>query len=132
MTYGEADGIITALLRGDNSNAEVLPLHYRLALMETATLCEPSVMVATYTGSETDIFRMLHPDYEDDEIVEKYIKTPVVPDQIDMEQVIPIDAQLDLAVIYFVCSLLSNKYRDTYEKKAEKIINIYTSNELAK
>ena len=132
MTYGEANGMITALLRGDNSNPEILPLHYRMALMETATLCEPSAMIATYTGNETDVFRMLHPDIEDGEVVDKYIKTPVVSDPIDAQQTIPIDTQLDLAVIYFVCSMLSYKYRDAYEKKAEKIIKIYTSNELAK
>jgi len=132
MTYAEANGMITALLRGDNSNPEILPLHYRMALMETATLCEPSSMVTTYTGNETDVFRMLHPDIEDGEVVDKYIKTPVVSDPLDEQQNIPIDTQLDLAVIYFVCSMLSYKYRDAYEKKAEKIIKIYTSNELAK
>ena len=124
MTYGEAGLMAHALLKGDNSNAEITPLHYRIALREVATRCEPSKMTAVYTGNETDVFRVLP---ETDE-TRQYIKTPVVPDPLDENDPLPIDEQLDLAVIYFVCSFLSNKYRSAYEKKAEKIISIYRSN----
>lgn len=126
MTYGEANRTVHALLIGDNAGAVIEPLHYRLALTEIATRCEPSAMTAPYTGSETDVFRLLPQTDEH----RNYIKMPDVPEPIDEAQDVPIDESLALAVVYFVCSFLSKKYRDAYEKKAEKIIGIYTSNVL--
>lgn len=126
MTYGEANRMALGLLRGDNTGAQIEPLHYRVALTEIATRCEPSVMTAPYTGSETDVFRLLPP--KDDE--RNYIKTPTVPDPLDESLDLPVDESLALAVVYFVCSFLSGKYRDAYEKKADKIISTYTSNVL--
>ena len=132
MTYGDAKSFVTAFLRGDNSNPDVQALHFKMALMETATLCEPSTMVHDYTGSETDVFRMLHPVENDNgDFVEKYIRIPAVPLAIDDAEAIPIDPQLDLAIVYFVCSYLSNKYKEKYEQKAEKIIQAYTSNKIS-
>ena len=128
MTYGEANEFVNTYLLGDNSNPAIKPQHYKMALMEIASLCEPEEMTAEYTGNETDVFRLL-PIIDDEQ---RYIKTPTVPDPIDEDEDIPIDEQLNLAVIFFVCSYLSNKSKDRFEKKAEKIIKIYTSNVLGR
>jgi len=134
MTYGEANDFTMMLLKGDNSSAEVTPFHFRMALMEIATLCAPSEMLAEYTGSETDVFRILHSEEEvidfETITVQKYIKTPVVPSPIVDDDELPIDRQLDLAVVYFICSYLSNKEKDRYESKASRVISTYVSNEI--
>lgn len=135
MTYAEATTFAEEFLRGDNSKAVILPVHFEMGIMEIATLCEPSLLKTEYTGVETDVFRMLHSeevqvtDFET-MMVQHYLKNPPVPNPIVDNDEMPIDQQLGLAVVFFICSYLSNKYTDRYEKKAEKIVSIYVSNEL--
>jgi len=134
MTYAEATDFSTMLLKGDNSSAVVTPFHFRMALMEIATLCEPAEMIADYTGIETDVFRILHSEEEvidfETITIRKYIKAPLVPTPIVDDDELPIDRQLDLAVVYFICSYLSNSEKDRYETKASRTINTYVSNEI--
>lgn len=136
MTYGEAKDFVTTFLKGDNSGALVLPIHFRMGIMEIESLCIPSLLKAEYTGTETDVFRMLHSeeiqtaDFET-KTVQNYLKNPPVPSTIVDDDELPIDQQLGLGVVFFICSYLSNKEKEHYEKKAEKIISIYVSNEIA-
>ena len=134
MTYSEATEFVIGFLKGDNSSAEVLPIHFRMALMEIATLCEPSEMIVAFTGVETDVFRMLHSEEVEIDFetvtVQKYIKIPLVPSPIVDSGVLPIDRQLDLAVVFYVCSYLSNKEKELYEKKGKRTIDVYVSNEI--
>jgi len=126
MTYGEAVSFINGFLRGDNSNPGVLPLHFESAFMEIESNSEPSRMTADYTGSETDVFRLLPPEYG--ETPNRYLKKIEVADPLDESAEMPIDEPLFMAVVFYVCSYLSNKKRDYYEKKAEKIVSVYRSN----
>ena len=135
MTYGEATEFVTEFLRGDKSNPTVSPIHYKMAIMEVATLCIPSTLKAEYDGTQTDVFRLLHvetvetSDYKTKDI-QYYIQTPNVPQTLVDTDVMPIDEQLSLAVIFYICSYLSNKYTDRFEAKAKQTISIYVSNEL--
>ena len=135
MTYGEANEFIAEFLRGDRSNPVVSPIHYKTAIMEVSTLCIPSVLKAEYDGTQTDVFRLLH--FEDVVVsptvtknIQFYIKKPLVPSIIVDADEMPIDEELSLAVIFYICSYLSNKYKDKFESKAKSTISIYVSNEL--
>lgn len=136
MTYGEATGFITEFLRGDNSKAIVSPIHFEMAVMEIASMCIPSTLKEEYDGTQTDVFRMLHEEeVEVSEIetktVQFYIRNPPVPTPMVSTDEIIIDQQLSLAVVFLVCSYLSNKYTDRFEAKANRTISIYVSNEIA-
>ncbi|WP_456390323.1 hypothetical protein [Hydrogenimonas sp.] len=126
MTYGEAKEFVALHLKGDNSQADPGPVHFRMAHLDVALRCEPDALTKEYTGDETDLFRLL-PSGEP----RLYIRRPDVPDPMDESAKLDIDEALSLAVVFFVCSYLSNKYKDRYEAKAEKVISIYVSNQLA-
>lgn len=133
MKYEEAKAFVLEFLRGDNSSAIVTSIHFKMAIMEVSTLCVPSMLKEVYDGTQADVFRMLHEEevqITETEVatVQHYIKSPTIPETlIDTEQ-LPIDAQLSLAVIFYVCSYLSNKYTDRFEAKAKKTISVYVSN----
>jgi hypothetical protein len=135
MTYGEATDFVTEFLRGDNSNATVSPIHFEMAIMEIATMCTPSTLKVEFDGTQTDVFRMLHEEevevseYET-KAVTFYIKNPVIPTPIVPTDEMEIDQQLSLAVIFQICSYLSNKYTDRFEAKVKRTISVYVSNEL--
>lgn len=134
MTYLEATEFVTMFLKGDNSSATVTSVHFRMALMEIATLCEPSEMLENYTGVETDVLRLLPSETVEIDFetttVQKYIKAPAIPSPFNEDDKLPIDAQLDLAVVFFVCSYLSNKEKGLYENKGKRTISVYVSNEV--
>ncbi len=135
MTYGEAKAFVSEFLKGDNSNASVSPIHFDMAIMEIATMCIPSTLKAEYDGTQTDVFRMLHTetvqvDALNTRQVQYYIKKPTIPTTIVDTDAIEIDQQLSLAVVFYICSYLSNKYKDRFEAKATKQISVYVSNEL--
>ena len=132
MTWGEAKAFVSEYLRGDNSNAAPDIIHLKMAVMDIEIRCVPRNLVGTYTGSETDVFRVL-PPFEDTDgnIVHEYLKMPDIPDTYADTDLLPIDYGLELAVIFFICSYLTNKYTDRYEAKAERMIAQYTSNEVA-
>jgi hypothetical protein len=128
MTYGEAKQFIGGYLRGDNSSPTIEPIHFKMAILEIATRCVPKELTSPYTGDETDVFRLLPID--EDTATQQYIKIPDVPQQIDDTEEMPIDQQLAMAVIFYVCSYHSNKNIEKYENKAELIISVFVSNEL--
>lgn len=136
MTYGEAKEFVSEFLKGDNSNALVSPIHFDMAIMEIATMCIPSTLKAEYDGTQTDVFRMLYTetvqvDALNTKQVQYYIKNPTIPTPIVDTDEIAIDQQLSLAVVFYICSYLSNKYKDKFEAKATKQISVYVSNELS-
>jgi hypothetical protein len=135
MTYGEAKEFVSGFLLGDNSNPDPKPLHFKMAMVEIGMLCVPERLKAEHTGSETDILRLLPPEEVERNgeylTVQYYVKMPPVPDNIDDNDQMPIDEQLGMAVIFFVCSYLSKKYTDRYEKKASAAVSLYVSNVLA-
>ena len=129
MTYGEAKQFVTLYLKGDNSNAEPSPIHFKASLQEVALRCEPDSLTQPYTGNETDVFRLLHTD---DGGSRKYVRLPNVPDSLESatDEKIDIDEALSLAVVFMVCSYLANKKKEYFEAKADKVIGIYVSNQL--
>jgi len=136
MTYGEANEFIAEFLRGDNNTATVTPIHFKMAIMEISTLCVPSKLKVVYDGTQTDVFRML--PVEEVQITEievvgiqPYIKYPSIPSTLIDTDDIPIDTQLALAVVFYICSYFSNKYSDRFESKAKKNISVYVSNIIA-
>ncbi|ADV46424.1 hypothetical protein [Nitratifractor salsuginis] len=135
MTYGEAKEFVSGFLLGDNSNPEIRPLHFKMAMTEVGMLCVPEKLKAEYTGAETDVLRLLpSEEVERDgeyKTVQHYVKMPPVSQAIDDADSMPIDEQLSMAVIFFVCSYLSKKYTDRYEKKAAAAVSLYVSNVLA-
>jgi hypothetical protein len=133
MTYGEAKEFVAEFLRGDNGNALVSHTHFKMAMLEIGMLCVPTSMKVEYTGTETDVLRLLPSeevriDALNTKIVQYYVKSPVIPTTIVDAVEMPIDNELGLAVTFFICSYLSNKYKDNYEAKANKQVSIYTSN----
>lgn len=123
MTVAEAKSVALHFLRGDNSNAEITDTIVELAIKEVAIRCEPLKLVNPYSGIEIDVFRKII--VLDDE-PEKYIREPVIVDTEELD----IDKDLQMAVVFFICAYLSNKNKDYYEAKAEKLIAIYKSNNL--
>lgn len=129
MTYGEAVGFVQTFLRGDNSGAEPTPLHFKAALTEVALRCEPRALIAVYDGTQTDVLRFIDPKFDDDgNETKRYIKEPSVSDPLNEADPVGIDSALHLAVIFYVCSYLSNKFKDRYENKAIEQTSVYTAN----
>ena len=127
MTYGEATQFITLYLKGDNSNAEPSAIHFKAALQEVALRCEPDSLTLPYTGAETDVFRLLHPN---DDGNRNYVRLPDVSDTLSDTDSLDIDEALSLAVVFLVCSYLSNKRKEYFDAKADKVIGIYVSNQI--
>jgi len=124
MTVAQAKQLALDFLRGDNSNAQITDDTVSLAIQEVAIRCEPLHLVKEYTGGETDVFRkIITTDDSDKEI---YIREPVIDDNSEVD----IDKDLQMAVVFFMCAYLSNKNKDYYEAKAEKLIAIYKTNHL--
>lgn len=129
MTYTEAKVFIETFLRGDHSNPTVTPEHFKAALIEVALRCEPSELIAEYDGTQTDVLRFTHSTIDEyGKEIKRYIKEPVVPNPIDDNAKIGIDNALHMAVVYFVCSYLSNKYKDRYDAKAKEVVSVYNAN----
>jgi len=81
--------------------------------------CEPHALIAIYDDTKTDVFRRLLGEYEEP----LYIKKPVIENG-----AIAIDEDLQMAIVFFVCSYYSFKNKDYYEKKAEYVVGMYKSN----
>jgi len=129
MTYGEALSFVNEYLRGDNSSPQVAPVHFKMATLDVALRCAPDELIVDWTGSETDVFRLLPPE-DADTPPTKYIKNPTIPDPIDNDAELPIGKGLEMAIVFFICSYFTNKSSEKYESKAERVISIYTSNVL--
>lgn len=124
MTVAQAKQLALDFLRGDNSNAQITDDTVSLAIHEVAIRCEPLHLVKEYTGAESDVFRKILTTDENDK--ELYIREPVIDDNSEVD----IDKDLQMAVVFFLCAYLSNKNKDYYEAKAEKLIAIYKTNHL--
>jgi hypothetical protein len=132
MTYGEIKKSVTGLLRGDNSKAEEFltndDTYLSMALRDVMLRCIPSHLVAQYDDTKTDIFRRIYSTFDEIDEVYKhwYIRHPVV--SIEDDAVIDIDEELIQAIIYYMCSYLTNKKNINYAKNAQDIISYYNSN----
>jgi len=126
MTYGEAKEFIALHLLGDNSEAQPTSIHFKMALLEIASRCEPTALTALYDDSVSDMYRRIHSD------TSSYIQLPTIPNPITDNETIHIDEALSLAVVYFVASYFSKKQtgKERFESKAQKIIDIYVSNQI--
>lgn len=118
MTKGEALAFVALHLKGDNTNAVVDSLHFKTALLDICARCEPTSLTQPYTGIETDGFRLVANSM--------YIRTPNTP-MLDID-ILDINEDLSLAVVFFICSYLSNKDKVVFEQRAEKTISLYVSN----
>lgn len=128
MTYSVVKEFVKEFLRGDNHKAEVTYVHFQMAIMEISTLCTPLTLVKAFDGTQIDVFRMLPNNGYGEEDVASYIPNPTIPNPLVLEDEVPIDSQLMMAIIFFICSYLSNKYTDRFEAKAKRTISVYTSN----
>ena len=132
MTYGEIKKSVIGLLRGDNSKAgdylATDDTYLSMALRDVILRCIPSHLVTPYDDTKTDIFRRIYSTYNDvDEVYNHwYIRQPIV--SITDNAVVDIDEELTQAIIYYMCSYLSNKKNIDYAKNAQDIISYYSSN----
>lgn len=120
MTFGEAKTLVSLFLKGDNKDAIVDTLIVNQALLEVATRCEPQRLVTT--EEPTNLYRKI---IDSDGNIVAYIRMPVIGD--DTAE-LDIDRDLQMAVVFFICAYLSNKSKDYYEAKAERLISIYKAN----
>ena len=120
MTLLEVKTLAGIFLQGDNSKAEIDDLIVKSAIYEVATRCEPLKLIKEVDDSANDVFRKLLDDT-------LYVRKPVIGTDSDE---LDIDTDLHTAVVFFICAYLSFKNKDYYEKKAEKVISIYKTNNL--
>jgi len=131
MLLTEAQETINSLLRGDNSNPSVSVSAVNLALQDVLRYCQPASLIALWADTVTDMYRMIPTiAYDDEDLpIRRYLKEMVVTG--DPAEDISPDPQLDLAVIYFICSLYSNKNKQLYRQMAIDICFTYDSSSLA-
>lgn len=132
MLYGEVRKSVSGLLRGDNSKAEELlttdETYLSMALREVSIRCKPLKLLEKYDEAKTDVFRRLYSTFDEIEDVYNhwYIRTPEI--DINDSAEVDIDEELIQAVIFYMCSYLTNKKNINFSKRAEVIISIYQSN----
>lgn len=131
MKLSEVNESVAELLRGDNSKASELlekRVYLNMAIRDVCSRCEPSALIDIWDETKSDVFRRLH-SIENDalEYTHFYIMVPNVTTLGDDDH-IPMDEQLAMAVIYFMCSYLSNKKSIDYAKLADHVINLYKTN----
>ena len=132
MTYGVVKKSVAGLLRGDNSKAPDLladdDTYLSMALRDVMLRCIPSKLVEAYDDTKTDVFRRKHStiDELDESYKHWYVRLPIV--SITDDAVIDIDEELTQAVIYYMCSYLTNKKNINYAQNAQDVISYYNSN----
>lgn len=132
MTYAEVKQSVIALLRGDNSKAgdylDGDASYLSMAIRDVASRCIPKKLVEAYDDTKTDVFRRIYSTYDEIEDVYNhfYIRKPNIS-IVDTDEV-DIDEDLVQAVIFYMCSYLSNKKNIDFEQKAQNIISYYNSN----
>jgi len=132
MKYGEVKKAVIGLLRGDNSKAPDFlsndDTYLSMALRDVMLRCKPLHLVAEYVDTKTDVFRRLYSTYNElDEVYNHwYIRQPIIRIEDDAE--VDIDEELTQAVIYYMCSYLTNKKNIDYAKNAQELVSIYQSN----
>lgn len=131
MTFGEAKVVVTDFLKGDNSNPSVLPISLNLAIEDVARHCFPAALTAVWDDTKTDVFRRIRPvdvDVNGDDIP-LYLKRPVA--LTSDSDVIVIDPELEMAVVYFLCAYYSNSEENKYHQQAISVCTTYSSNTIA-
>jgi len=132
MTYSQVRKSVVGLLRGDNSKAEDLltsdDTYLAMALRDVMLRCKPLHLIEEYDDTKTDIFRRIYSTYNyiDEVYNHFYIRNSVV--SIEDDAVIDIDEELTQAIIYYMCSYLTNKKSIDYAKNAQDVISYYSSN----
>jgi len=132
MTYGEVKKSVVGLLRGDNSKAADFladdDTYLSMALRDVMLRCKPLHLISEYDETKTDVFRRIYSTYDQiDEVYNHwYIRSPIV--SIEDDAVIDIDEELVQAIIYYMCSYLTNKKNIDYAGNAQAIVSMYQSN----
>lgn len=132
MKYGEVIKSVAGLLRGDNSKAEEVlttdDVYLSMAIRDISMRCAPRVLTGLWDDTKTDVFRRVHSELNEEEYVYNsyYIRKPLI--SLDKDSEIDMDEELSQAVIFFMCSYLSNKKNEDYVKRAEVTISFYDSN----
>jgi hypothetical protein len=131
MTFGEAKVVVTDFLKGDNSNPSVLPISLALAIEDVERHCFPESLTAVWDETKVDVFRKIRPIDVDayGEDIPLYLKRPV-PVTNDSD-IIVIDPELEMAVVFFLCDYYTNKDNSEYRQKAVSICTAYSSNTIA-
>lgn len=132
MKYSQVRSSVAGLLIGDNSKAgtilETDETFLSMALRDISMRCIPLVLLARWDDTKTDVFRRIYStlDEIDDVYNHFYLRKATVDIAEDAD--VDVDEELTQAVIYFMCSYLSNKKNQDYSKMAEDVINYYNSN----
>ena len=122
MTKGEAKSLALLFLKGDNSGAQITDFVIEQSILEVATRCEPRQLYVSDLSAATKIYRKL---YDQDGTITGAIRYPAA---VGDDEELDIDSDLHMAVVFFVCAYFSNRSKDYYEAKAERLISLYKSN----
>ena len=124
MTYGEGRALALELLRGDNTAPTITPLLWREAIHAVARHCEPCRLVTT---SATGAFREFHPkELDDGSVVRRFVRMAKTYET-ELDEM-DIDEELCTAVVYFLCSFVSNKNKKQFEADATTLALLYRTN----
>ena len=136
MTYGEAKSLMIGLLLGDNKGAEAAlavnpSLFMEQAVNDVSRRCTPTPLEAVWDDTVTDVFRRLPSVLIDDVYEHRYIKTTDFS-AIDDATVLPVDEDLTMAVVYFLCSYFSKREKKTnrFLIDAEKVTTLFNTNKI--
>jgi hypothetical protein len=132
MQYLELRKSVAGLLRGDNSKAEELLIaddtYLKMAIRDVCMRTIPKRLISKWDETQTNVFRRIYSTLEEDlelRYSHHYIRLPIVSIADDAE--VDMDEELTQALIFFMCSYISNKKDTNYVKSAETIINLYDS-----
>jgi hypothetical protein len=131
MLYGDLRKSVSGLLRGDNSKADEMlndATYISMAIRDVSIRCVPLALLERWDETKTDVFRRVHSVFnqEDDAYDDFYIRLPII--SIEEDGVVEIEEELIQAIIFFMCSYLSNKKQEDYVKRAEDVISMFNSN----
>ena len=136
MTYKEAKALMSGLLLGDNANATTAldanaSLFLAQAVNDVSRRCVPTPLEAVWDETVTDVFRRLPSVLVDDVFEHRYIKTTDFSTVTDAT-VLPVDEDLTMAVVYFLCSYFSkrNKKDKRFDIEADKVITLFNVNKV--
>lgn len=125
MTVSEVKQTLDLKLEGNNKGYALSPLVLKEAIGEILRRCAPlSYTEETYDDEgiqiTTEWFRRSSST--------QHLKKIVVPDTLEDDYELPIEEELAMAVVYFICSILAKKDKKIFEDKAKSLISIYETN----
>jgi hypothetical protein len=118
MTYGEANKIIALKMRGDRKDQTITPLIAKEAICDILRYTRPESYVEK-TLEDSVYFRKVSST--------EHLKMPEIT-SVNDEDVIPIEEELAMAFVYFVCSYLTVKDSKIYADKGKNICALYDTN----